>query len=153
MKDPYSEPTPYDVLGLKPEASATEIRDQFNKLQRDLQESSLSVSERSKRKQELESAYNQLRVAAQRVKVDFWLLDPRIGLKQVESLAESLTTPDTNVEGLVKPRTIRVTHVTVLPDLQHHVREPAKVAGLHPRIIDLGGEAPLPAPLRIQFDC
>ena len=153
MTDPYSEPTPYEVLGLKPEASAIEIRDQYNKLQRDLQESSLSVSERSKRKQALEAAYNQLRVAAQRVKVDFWLLDPRVGLKQIESLADSLATPDTNIEGLVKPRTIRVTHVTVLPDLQNHVQEPAKVPGLHPRTIEGGRARCLPSLFAIQFDC
>jgi hypothetical protein len=152
MRDPYAEPLPYEVLGLKPEASATEIRDRFNKLQRDMLENSLSVGERSKCKQELEAAYNQLRVAAQRVKVDFWLLDPRIGRKQCENLAQSLATPNTSVAGLVKPRTIRVTHATVLPELSRLAREPARVAGLHPQAIEVGEVEPLPAALEPQFD-
>jgi hypothetical protein len=153
MIDPYGEPTPYEVLGLKPEASATEIKDRYNKLQRDLQESGLSVGERSKQLQRLGAAYNQLRVAPQRVKVDFWILDPQVGLKQIESLAESLATPNTNIEGLVRPRTIRVSHVTVLPDLQNHLREPTRVPGLHPRTIDFGRKRILPPALAIQFDC
>ena len=90
MSTPYDEATPYEVLDLAPQATAVEIRDRHNKLQRDLKESSLTSSERSRRKQQLEAAYNQLRVAAQRVRVDFWLLDPRIGLKQCKSLARTL---------------------------------------------------------------
>ncbi len=153
MTDPYSQPSPYDVLGVKPDATAAEIRDRKTKLDRDNQESGASASERAKRKQELDAAYDQLRVAEKRVRVDFWLLDPRIGQKQCERLAENLATPNTDVEGLIKPRMIRVTHVTVLPELGRLVREPQKVAGLHPRMIDVDERASLPAALELQFDC
>ena len=153
MSTPYDEATPYEVLDLDPQATAVEIRDRHNKLQRDLQESSLTTNERSRRKQQLEAAYNQLRVAAQRVRVDFWLLDPRIGLKQCESLAEDLAVPETNVEGLVKPRTIRVTHVAVLGELKRYLQEPERVVGLHPQPVELGATPRVPAALQVQFDC
>ena len=103
MFDPYAEQSPYDLLGLTPDASAVEIRDRFNELQRDIQENGMSVGERAKRNQELEDAYNQLRVASQRVKVDFWILDSRIGRKQCETIAETVAKPTTEVKGLIKP--------------------------------------------------
>lgn len=153
MFDPHAEQTPYDFLGLAPDASAVEIRDRFNELQRDIQESGLSVSERAKRKEQLENAYNQLRVSSQRVKVDFWILDSRIGSKQCESIADSVAKPQTEIKGLIKPKTIRVTHDAMLGEPPRFVDKPERVVGLHAQPMDVAEPAMLPAPLEIQFDC
>jgi hypothetical protein len=153
MFNPYAEPSPYDILGVSCEASAAEIRDRYNALQRENQESGAPVSERSKRKTELEDAYNKLRVSSQRVKVDFSILDPRIGLKQCESLAASVATPKTTVDGLVKPRTIQVMHTALLSEPATMTAEPPRVTGLYPQSIEAAETPCLPQSLAIQFDC
>jgi len=153
MYNPYGEPSPYDILGVKPDASAAEVRDRYNALQRENQESGAAVGERSKRKTELEEAYNRLRVSGQRVKVDFAILDPGIGLKQCELIAQTVATPTTTVEGLVKPRTIQVMHTALLNELVKMVDEPPRVTGLYPQPIKVTESSPLPPLLTIQFDC
>jgi hypothetical protein len=153
MYDPYKETTPYQVLGLSPDATAVQIRDCYNALQRELQEQGMSVSDRSKRKQELDAAYNQLRVAAERVKVDFRILDPLIGKRQCETIAATFATPDTTVEGLIKPKSIRVTHATMLAEPPRFTAEPERVGGLHPRAIPDAERSEIPELLAIHFDC
>ncbi|MHC4407279.1 MAG: hypothetical protein ACYTG0_47320 [Planctomycetota bacterium] len=153
MYDPYREKTPYEVLEIPPESTAVQIRDRHTDLQRANQESGASVSDRSKRKQELEEAYNRLRVAGQRVKVDFYLLDPQIGVRQCQTIAEGVAKPNTNVKGLVKPRTIHVTHATMLSEPARLVGEPSRVSGMHPRSIEVAEQAEFPKPLAIRFDC
>ena len=151
--NPYSDPLPYDILGVKPDASAVDIRDRYNALQREIQESGAPIAERSKRKAALEEAYNKLRVSGQRVRIDFGILDPAIGLKQCETIAQSVATPSTTVAGLVKPRTIQVMHTTLLNEPANMVDEPPRVTGLHPRPIEIVASSPLPPPLAVQFDC
>src|SRR5437588_126313 len=124
-----SQPSPYEVLGLAPDASAVELRDRYNELQRNLQEAGGNATERARERERLDSAYNQLRVAGNRMRIDFFLLDPQLGLKQCEAIARTLARPNTDLEGIIKPRQIRVTHAVLLDELQELVREPAKVVG------------------------
>src|SRR4051812_32236467 len=114
--DWYEQPTPYNVLNVGPEASAAEIRDTYNGLQRDLQEKGMEAPERARKKERLDTAYNQLRVAGGRMRVDFFLLDPQLGQKQCEAVARGLAKPNTEVEGVIKPRQIKVTHATLLEE-------------------------------------
>ena len=149
----YRRATPYEVLGVSPNATAKDIRDHYTRLTREVRDSGLDVAERSKREKQLEEAYAQLRIAANRIKVDFFLLDKSLGMKRCRAIAEKLGKPDTEVAKIVKPRQIRVTHealVDLLDDLRH---EPARVVGLHPRPVETEEEASLPSPLAIQFDC
>lgn len=152
MYDPYSQATPYELLGVTPDASAVQIRDTYNQLKRDAQEAGGDIKKRSQRLQEIEAAYNKLRVAGQRAQVDFFLLDPRMGLKQCESLAQSLLTPDTKVEGLFQLKSIRVSHAAIMGEPKRYVAEPPAVTGLHPQPMESGEPAPLPAALAITFD-
>ena len=152
MFDPYEQQTPYEVLGVTPDASATQIRDTYNQLKRDAQEAGGDVKKRSTRLQEIEAAYNKLRVASQRARVDFFLLDPRIGLKQCEAVANTLLTPDTKVEGLFQLKSIRVSHAAIMGEPKRFVSEPPPVTGLHPQPIESEEPAALPAPLAIVFD-
>ena len=153
MYDPYSQPTPYDVLGVTPDSTAVQIRDTYNKLKRNAQEAGGDVKNRAQRMQEIEAAYNKLRVAGQRARVDFFLLDPRIGLKQCEALAQGLLAPDTKLEGLVQLKSIRVSHAAILGEPKRYTTEPPPVAGLHPQPIETEESAELPGPLAITFDC
>jgi hypothetical protein len=114
------------------------------------------VKKRSQRLQEIEAAYNKLRVAGQRARVDFFLLDPRVGLKQCEAIAQSLLSPDTKVEGLIQPKSVRVSHAAIQAEPKRYLSEPPPVSGLHPQPIEserLDALRSLPAPLAITFDC
>lgn len=156
MVNPYEQPTPYAVLGIAPDATAVEIRDRYNARLRDIHEAGGEATHRAQRLQELERAYNQLRVATERAKVDFFLLDPRIGQKQYETIAKELLTPNTKVEGLIQAKSVRVTHAAVLAESPQWIAEPPPVADLHPQSIepDEASEARrLPGPLAIEFDC
>ena len=156
MYDPYAQPTPYETLGVTPDATAVQVRDRYNELKREAQEAGGDLKKRSQRLQEIEAAYNKLRVASQRARVDFFLLDPRIGLKQCEAIAKGLLTPDTKVEGLIQPKSIRVAHAAIQGEPKRYVTEPPAVSGLHPQPIESEPLDPLrslPAPLAITFDC
>ena len=151
--DPYRCETPYDVLGVTPEASAVEIRNKYNALKRDLQESGLSARERGQKQERIDSAYDQLRTPAQRVRIDFKFLDRTLGSRQCEAIARTLGKPNTDVGKLIKPRRIRVTHEALLGDLKSFFTDPPKPVGLHPRPIELCEPVPLPEPLEVTFDC
>jgi curved DNA-binding protein CbpA len=151
--DPYRCETPYDVLGVPPEASAVEIRNKYNSLKRDLQESGLDAREHGQKKERIEAAYNQLRTPAQRVRIDFKFLDRSLGSRQCEAIAKTLEKPNTDVGKLIKPRRIRVTHEALLGDLQTFFADPPRPVGLHPRSIELCDPVPLPEPLEVRFDC
>lgn len=151
--DRYERRTAYDLLGVSPGAGAKEIRDRRNTLKRDLQESAMDAGERARQMQRVEEAYDLVSKAEQRLRVDFFLLDPAVFQKQCEAVARTLTTPKTEVEGVIKPRRVRVSHAALLDDLKGFFREPAKVAGLQPRPMEVADEQPLPEPLAIQFDC
>jgi hypothetical protein len=150
--DRYRSALPYEVLGVSPDADAREIRDKHNELQRNLQEANVGPSERTKEGQRLESAYNQLRVPGNRMRIDFFLLDAGLGAKQCEAVAKSLARPDTEMKGVLRPRSFKVTHAALLDDLQRFEHEPAKVVGLHPRPMEIADEE-LPEPLAVDFDC
>jgi hypothetical protein len=150
--DRYHAASPYDTLGVSPDATAAEVRDRHNELQRQLQEASMSQSERAKETQRLEAAYNQLRVPANRMRIDFFVLDPQLGRKQCEAAARALAKPSTEVQGLLKPRTFRVGPAALLGELEAFVQEPPKVVGLHPQPMPLP-EPDLPEPLAIHFEC
>lgn len=151
--DFYDRPTPYEVLGVSPDASAADIRDRHNALQRDIQERDIPLAERSREKERLDAAYNQLRVAGGRMRVDFFLLDARVGLKQCATIAAELPKPNTQIEGLIRPRQIKVTHVALLDELEAFFRDPGKVVGLVPRPMDVDEPFMLPGPLAVTFDC
>lgn len=156
MYDPYGKPTPYETLGVTPDATAVQIRDRYNELKREAQEAGGDVKNRAQRLQEIEAAYNKVRVAGHRARVDFFLLDPRIGLKQCEAIAKSLLTPDTKVEGLIQPKSVRVSHAAIQGEPKRYISEPPPVTGLHPQPIESEERDPihsLPAPLAIVFDC
>jgi hypothetical protein len=152
--DRYSRPTPYEVLGVPPDAGAAAIRDRHAELQRNLQEAGGKANERAREKERLDTAYNQLRVAGNRMRVDFFILDPQLGLKQCEALARGLAKPNTDVKGIIKPRQFRVTHAALLDELgAFHASETGKVLGLHPRPMEVEEEGfTLPEPLAIEFD-
>jgi hypothetical protein len=153
-RDRYSQPNPYEVLGVAPDASAAAIRDRYAQLQRDLQEAGGKAGDRAKEKERLDAAYNQLRVAGSRMRVDFFMLDNRLGLAQCEALAKALAKPNTDIQGLIKPRQLRVTHATLLDELAVFVgADSAKVPGLYLRPMDVGEETvTLPEPLAVEFD-
>src|SRR3954468_3331002 len=151
--DFYERPTPYQVLEVPTDATAKEISVQHTKRCRALLEEGGSTTEQVKQKQPLDKAYEQLRVAKERVKVDFFLLDPRLGRKQAEALAKALPKPDTNVTGMLKPKQVRVTHNALLAELREFYTEPERVEGLHPRPMDVSDSAALPDPLAVAFDC
>lgn len=153
MFNPYAEQSPYEILGVSPQATAAEIRDRHTELKRQIQESGDSPGERAKRIKDIQDAYDKLRVAGQRVRVDFTILSSDIGLKQCETAAQSVATPNTNVEGLVKPRTVRVSHSIVLNEPARLVADPPKVSGLYPRPLEFAQAPRLPAALEVAFDC
>lgn len=151
--DWYEQPTPYDVLGVPPEAGAAQVRDAYNGLQRDLQETGAASSERAKQKERLDTAYNLLRVAGSRMRIDFFLLDPQLGQKQCEAQAKTLAKPNTDIQGVIKPRQIKVTHGVLLEELKAFYHEPEKVIGLHTRPMQIDEPFQLPPPLAVEFDC
>jgi hypothetical protein len=151
--DFYERPTPYEVLGVSIDATAKDVRDRHVVLSRELLDKGGSTAEQAKQKEPLDKAYEQLRVAKERVKVDFFLLDSRLGRKQAEALAKALPKPDTNVTGMLKPKQVRVTHAALLAELREFYTEPERVEGLHPRPMDVSDSASLPDPLAVAFDC
>lgn len=151
--DWYERPTPYDVLGVTPDGGAAEIRDSYNGLLRNLQETGASSSDRAKEKERLDGAYNQLRVAGSRMRVDFFLIDPQLGQKQCEAIARTLAKPNTEVQGVIKPRQIKVTHAALLDELKTFNQEPPKVVGMHVKPMEITEPFALPEPLAIEFDC
>ena len=148
----YTARTPYDILGVPPDADARHVRDTFNALQRDLQEKGLPAGELAKRTQELEAAYGELRDPANRVRVDFRLLDRNLGRKQCEAIAAGLPKPNTDVSGVVKPRNIKVTHEVLYDQLGGYAAEPPRVTGLFPAPLEFGNPE-IPDALDVRFDC
>lgn len=149
----YDAKTPYATLGLEsPDADAREIRDTYNELNRDLQESNTPPQDRARRTQELETAYEQLRTAGTRVQVDFFLLDRNLGRKQCAAIAEKIPKPKTEVEGVIKPRNIKVSHEILFDALKEFFTDPPRVKGVFPAVMELGGTE-LPDLLDIRFDC
>ena len=151
--DRYQKQSPYEVLGVQPDASATEIRDHRTNMQRDIQEAKMDASTRAKELQRIEAAYDLLCKADLRVRIDFFLLDGKLFLKRCESIARTLSKPKTDVEGVIKPRKIRVDHAALLTDLKSFQRELDKVVGFQPRAMEVPEPVQLPEPLAIQFDC
>lgn len=156
MFNPYEQPTSYATLGVGSDASAAQIRDRYNDLAREIQEAGGDAAQRAKRLQEIESAYNQLRAASARAAVDFFLLDPRIGQKHSEAIAKELLLPNTKVEGLLQPKSVRVTHAAILAEPKQYIVEPPPVSDLHPQPIEAEAATAarrLPGPLAVVFDC
>lgn len=151
--DRYQRPTPYEVLGVMPDATMVEVRDRRTNMQRDVQEARMDASARAKELQRIEAAYDKLCKSEMRVRVDFFLLDGKLFLRRCESIAKTLTKPTTDVQGVIKPRKIRVNHAALLGDLKAFEREPEKVSGFLPRTMEVPEPAQLPEPLAIQFDC
>lgn len=151
--DRYRKPTPYDVLGVSPDATAKEIVGARNGLKRDLQEKGGDSNQRAKDLQRVETAYDQLCKADLRVRIDFFLLDPKLFLKQTQAIAQRVPKPKAEVEGVLKPRQIRVNHTALLDELKEFFQEPPKVSGLFHRPMEFADDSKLPEPLAIQFDC
>lgn len=153
VTDRYQRESAYEILGVGSDASAVEIRDRRNVLQREINDREKDSNQRAKELERVENAYNQVCTGDLRVRVDFFLLDAKLFLKQSEAIARTLTKPKTDVEGVIKPRKIRVTHAALLDELKDFQREPEKVVGFHPRTMEIAEPVPLPGPLAIQFDC
>jgi hypothetical protein len=153
--DFYERPTPYMVLDVPPDAPAADIRDRYAGLQRDIQEEGASTEARAKEKERIDAAYNQVRVAGNRMRVDFFLIDPQLGLKQAEAIAKGIGPPDTKIEGLVKVRQLKISHAVLTSLLQEFVADPGRVVGMHVRPLELEEPAAggLPDVLAPQFDC
>jgi|SRR5947209_7215239 len=155
--DFYERPTPYEVLGVSPDAGAAEIRDRYAGLQRDMALAGATAEARAKEKERLDAAYNQVRVASGRMRVDFFLLDPQLALKQAEAAAKEVPRPDTDVAGVIKPRQLTVRYTAVLGELKAFFGDPGKVVGMFARPMELeeaaAGGAALPDLLMPQFDC
>ena len=151
--DPYNGESPYDILGVKPSATAKEIKNTYARTKRDIQESGLTPSERAQKLQIIEEAYNQLRVAANRVQVDFFTVDNEIGHRQCRAVAEAFQKPDTDVGDLIKPKRIRVSHQALVDSIADLEREPERVVGLHALPIQADQRLAIPEPLAVQFDC
>src|SRR4051794_10502047 len=100
--DRYRKPTPYDVLGVSPDATAREIVGARNGLKRDWQEKSCDPGERAKQLQRIENAYDQINKPELRIKIDFFLVDPKLFLKQVQTIAQRVPKPKAEVEGVLK---------------------------------------------------
>lgn len=151
--DPYRQTTAYDILGVDPKADATEIRNQHTRLKRNLQESGLNATERAKQGKVLEDAYNQIRVSASRVQVDFFFVDNEVGIQQCRKVAQSVGKPQTDVGSLIRPKRINVNHLALVDVLQEFYRQPDKVVGFHPQPTGLGDRVAIPEPLQVRFDC
>jgi len=151
--DPYRQDTPYDILGVKPTASAVEVRNRQTRLKRDIQESGLPAGERAKQLKELDEAYSQVRVAASRVQVDFFVVDNEVGIGQCRKIAESVGKPETDVDDLIRPKRITVNHLALVDTVQDFQTKPEKVVGFHPKSTGLGDRLSIPEQLQVQFDC
>ena len=149
----YRGQTPYAALGIEAtDSDARHVRDTFYGVLRDLQEQNLPPEVRVMRSQELEAAYDLLRDPADRVKVDFFLLDRNLGRKQCEASAAGVPKPNTDITCVVKPRNIRVTHEVLYDQLALYFTDPPKVGGLFPAPMEIGSPE-IPDILDIAFDC
>jgi len=153
LPERYTRETPYEFLGVAPTASATELRGKFAQLERDIRESGLEGSERARRQERLKAEYDKVSTGGQRVRVDFFLIDANLGLRQCQAAAQAVPKPQAQVGDVVKPRRIRVTHEALFEDLAQMSAEPAHVEGLLPMPMQLSRAGRLPQPLLIQFDC
>ena len=151
--DRYSRPTPYEFLGVPPTATATELRTRFAQLERDIRETGIDGSERARRQEKLKAEYDKVSTGGQRVRVDFFLIDANLGLRQCQAAAESVPKPEAKVGDVVKPRKIRVSHEALFEDLSLLVAEPERVEGLYPKPMTTTASRKLPEPLAIKFDC
>ena len=151
--DRYRQPTPYEALGAAPDATAKEILNQRNTLQRDAQEGGGDPGRREKEIQRVGAAYDLLCNPGVRVRVDFFLLDPKLFLKQCQAIAGEVPKPKAEIEGALKPRQIRVNHAALLDEMRDFFAEPVRVAGLSHRPMEFPAETSLPEPLAIVFDC
>jgi hypothetical protein len=141
------------VLGVSSDATAVQLRDKFAEQEREIRESGLSPSERAQRGERLKQAYDQVSAGAQRVRVDFFLIDAQLGRRQAQAVADTVPKPDLALSEVIKPRKINVSHEALWEELDAFRREPPRVEGLQPRPLKTEVDYPLPPILAIQFDC
>ena len=100
------------------------------------------------------SRFNEARVFTRRpiLVTDLKSSFANLGKKQCEAIAAGVKKPNTEVEGVVKPRNIRVTHEVLYDQLAEYFTEPPKVGGLFPAPMAIGNPE-IPAALDIRFDC
>ncbi len=153
LKHRYLRETAYEILGVSTTASAVELRDKFADQEREIRESGLSPSERARRGERVKVAYDQLSTGGQRVRIDFFLVDARLGQMQAQSVADTVPKPELSVDDVFKARKIRVTHEALWEDLEQMQAEPPRVEGLNLRPMNVDVEYELPPPLAIAFDC
>lgn len=151
--DRYRRQSPYEILGVAPDATAKEINDRHNTLQHDLRESGVNSSERTKEMNRLSNAYKLVCKPGERLRVDFFLLDSKLGIKQCEAIVRQLPKPSADIKGFIKPRKIRVTHAALHDELLAFHRDPARVTGFHAQPMEIAETSSLPEALAIHFDC
>ncbi len=153
LKHRYIRETAYEILGASTSATALELRDKFAEQEREIRESGLSSSERGKRADRVKLAYDQLSTGGQRVRIDFFLVDARLGQMQAQSVADTVPKPELAVDDVFKARKIRVTHEALWEDLEQMQADPPRVEGLNLRPMNVEVDYELPPPLAIAFDC
>lgn len=153
LKHRYLRETAYDILGVSTTATAVELRDKFADQEREIRESGLPPSERAKRGERVKLAYDQISTGGQRVRIDFFLVDSRLGQMQAQSVANTIPKPELSVDDVFKARKIRVTHEALWEDLEQLRAEPPRVEGINLRPMNVEVEYELPPPLAIAFDC
>jgi len=153
--DFYDRPTPYDVIGVSPDAEAKDIRDRYAGLQRDMAMRGEAAETRAREKERLDAAYNQIRVAAGRIRVDFFLLDSHLALRQAETVAKEVAKPDLDVAGVLKSRQPTVKFTAILSESKAFFGDPGRVVGMFARPMELeqATTGVLPELLMPQFDC
>src|SRR3954453_2408932 len=73
--DFYERPTPYQVLEVPVDATAHKIKDEYTERLRAVRQEGGNTVEQVNKEKPLHEAWDKLRVAKERVKVDFFLLD------------------------------------------------------------------------------
>jgi hypothetical protein len=146
-----NQPTPYEILGLSPAASAAEIRDRHSALVREIREAGGDAA----RLREVETAYNALRNPLERAKVDFFLVDSQLGQQDCEAIARTLLSPEIKVEGLIQPKSVRVSHAAVMAEPKKYIVQPPPLGEAVPPLESEQDARlrTLPGPLAIEFDC
>lgn len=94
-KNPYSDATPFEILGVSPSASTREILEVRDEKLEDL-DYSFEGEQRIIERQKIMAAYDQLSDSRSRVSVEMFFFDSMVGHKEVTDAASEHTkaTPD-----------------------------------------------------------
>ena len=149
----YARETAYEVLGVPTTASAADLRNRLAEMEGEIREAGLAPAERARRGERIKTAYDQISTGPQRVRIDFFMIDERLGHLQAQSVANTIPKPELSVDDVFKARKIKVTHESLWDELGLLQSEPARIEGLVLRPMSIVPEYELPPLLAIAFDC